>query len=85
MPNALSSKIYDGREPLKYKLMSLFMAHQDRFEKECKQKLFEFCEEVLEDESMKKYDKLNGQAKLNFLALNKKSQKKLINAYFRSE
>ena len=52
-----SSKIFAGREPKKYVLMKMFMDHMERFDEECKQKLFEFGEEVLNLETKCKYDR----------------------------
>jgi len=65
--------MYEGREPKKVELVELFKRHQATFDKECKAKMFEFGEEVLYDEANRKYDRVSGQAKINFLALGKKS------------
>ena len=62
--------MYEGREPRKYKLIKLFMEHEAKFSEEYKSKLFELGEGIAEEEQMSKYDKIGGQAKLNFLALN---------------
>ena len=40
-------------------------------------------ENELCSEAKIKYDQILGSAKVNFLALNKKSRKRLLNAYFR--
>lgn len=34
---------------------------------------------------MNKYNRVKGQAKINFLALNKSSRQKILNAYFKDE
>lgn len=73
IPHALSTKMYEGREPKKVELVELFKRHQEKFDTECKSKMFEFGEEVLYDEANRKYDRVSGQAKINFLALGKKS------------
>ena len=68
-----STKLYEGKEPSKYRLMKHFIEHQERFDDECKQRMFEFGEEVLKSEAMSKYNLVSGQSKINFLALSKKS------------
>ena len=40
---------------------------------------------MLKDEKMLKYKKIQGQAKMNFLALNKKSRERIMNSYFKNE
>ena len=71
-------RMTDGRrgpknEPSQNKLMKIFKSHQERFDEEYKQKLFELGEKELAAEAMEKYIKTQGQAKINYLALNKKS------------
>ena len=61
------------------------MEHEHKFTEEYKQKLFEFGEGILSEEQMSMYDGKTGQAKFNFLALSKKSQKRLLNAYFSNQ
>ena len=68
-----SSKLFEGKEPSKYKLIKMFIDHRQKFDEDYKKKLFEFGVTELQQEAMEKYDKVSGQARLNFLALNKKS------------
>ena len=51
----------------------MFIDHRQKFDEDYKKKLFEFGVTELQQEAMEKYDKVSGQARLNFLALNKKS------------
>ena len=60
-------------EPSKYSLLKHFINHRDKFDAEYKRQMFEFGEIQLQEETMKKYDRVSGQAQINFLALNKKS------------
>ena len=55
------------------KLKELFVGHQDRFDEEYKQKLFKLGEAELTQEAKIKYDMTLGQAKVNYLALSKRS------------
>ena len=66
-------------------LQKFFIDHQDKFDDEYKRKLFEFNQQESTRELMSKYDRSSGQAKINYLALNRKSQKKINNAYFKEE
>ena len=46
--------------------------------------MFEFGVAKLRQEKMKKYDRVSGQAQMNFLALSKKSQQRIANSYLQS-
>ena len=61
------------------------MKHQDSFEQEFKDRLFEFGEEIMAAETMQKYKKKEGSAKMNFLSLSKKSQSRILDSYFKNE
>ena len=45
----------------------------------------ELGEGELSQEAMLKYTQMHGQAKVNFLALSKKSKTRLLNSYFKDE
>ena len=77
-----STKMFAGKEPKKYALEQLFASHLNKFDQECRQKLFEFGEDVLSLESGSKYEPKNGRVKMEYLALGKHSQRALTNPYF---
>ena len=72
-----------SQEIPQHKLTEIFKNHANRFDEEYKKKLFQLGEGELSKEAKLKYNQIMGQAKVNFLALNKKSQKKLLNTYFK--
>jgi hypothetical protein len=55
-----SSKIFEGKEPSKYKLIKIFVNHSEKFDEDYKKKLFEFGVGELQQEAMEKYDKVSG-------------------------
>lgn len=79
------SKLFENKEIDQEALDQLFLKHQDKFDHEYKQKLFELGKKELVNEAMNKYHKTKGQAKLHFLALDKHSQSKLDSSYFKDE
>ena len=68
-----------------HRLTEIFKNHANRFDEEYKKKLFQLGKGELSEEAKLKYNQTMGQAKVNFLALSKKSQKKLQNAYFKDQ
>ena len=81
------NKFYKKQDPPNDVLSELYEEHKDKFEDEYRQKLFQLGEKELVREAMNKYARTKGQstAKISFLALNSKSQRKILNAYFKDE
>ena len=69
----------------KKQLHEEYLARWDEFDSAYKQKLFELGEIELRREEQNKYAKYHGQAKMTYLALDKKSRQKLKNAYFKDK
>ena len=85
LPKTHSTVTYHEREPKQFRLIEIYESHKHKFDAAYKQKLFQYGEDVLRKEEAVKYDRVEGQAKINFYALSKKSKNKLLNAYFRNE
>ena len=69
----------------KKQLLEEYLAHWGQFDSAYKKQLFELGQIELRREEQNKYAKFHGQAKMTYLALDKKSRKKLGNAYFKDK